>query len=315
MTSPNKTVHRVHFEDFDGRQFERLVFAYLVRAETWKSIEWFGQIGSDLGRDILATRSLGNTSQIVCIQCANRKALPTTKVIRDINKCLSCPTGKPDVFRLICTCPVSAKSRDKIKKYAAINGIGDCEIWSGEEFEERLRATDESLLMRYMNGEAFPDTSPELKRFAQKSAQIDDKEILGLISRIFDRPAFHTPFHDESSLPAFKQAINDTIQALNTGIWQTRDGKEIERFPSRHSIKSPQIKLELEDIERKLVGLRSRFDQLIKDKEIKPCACDQPDCPVYFFSPTATWEMDALRSQILSKVSQIYPQFSRKVGW
>ncbi len=31
---------------------ECLVFAYLARTEKWKSLEWYGQAGSDLGRDI-----------------------------------------------------------------------------------------------------------------------------------------------------------------------------------------------------------------------------------------------------------------------
>ena len=52
MTKPSKYVQPIHFEDFDGSQFERLVFAYHARAEKWKSLEWYGQTGSDLGRDI-----------------------------------------------------------------------------------------------------------------------------------------------------------------------------------------------------------------------------------------------------------------------
>ncbi len=31
---------------------ERPVFAYRARTEKWKSLEWYGQAGSDLGRDI-----------------------------------------------------------------------------------------------------------------------------------------------------------------------------------------------------------------------------------------------------------------------
>lgn len=52
MPKPATYVQPVHFEDFDGVQFERLVFAYHARTESWKSLEWYGQTGSDLGRDI-----------------------------------------------------------------------------------------------------------------------------------------------------------------------------------------------------------------------------------------------------------------------
>ena len=50
MGLPAKYVQPIHFEDFDGLQFERLVFAYHARADKWRSIEWYGQSGSDLGR-------------------------------------------------------------------------------------------------------------------------------------------------------------------------------------------------------------------------------------------------------------------------
>lgn len=49
MPSPAKYLQPVHFEDFDGLQFERLVFAYHARTEKWISLEWYGQTGSDLG--------------------------------------------------------------------------------------------------------------------------------------------------------------------------------------------------------------------------------------------------------------------------
>lgn len=49
MAKPSTLVHSIHFEDFDGVQFERLVFAYHWRSDEWRSLEWYGQVGSDLG--------------------------------------------------------------------------------------------------------------------------------------------------------------------------------------------------------------------------------------------------------------------------
>jgi hypothetical protein len=49
MSHPANHVQPIHFEDFDGLQFERLVFAYHARTEKWHSLEWYGQTGSDLG--------------------------------------------------------------------------------------------------------------------------------------------------------------------------------------------------------------------------------------------------------------------------
>ena len=61
MPMPAKYVQPVHFEDFDGTQFERLVFAYHARVEKWRSLEWYGQSGSDLGRDVWGVREDGET--------------------------------------------------------------------------------------------------------------------------------------------------------------------------------------------------------------------------------------------------------------
>ena len=49
---PNSTVRPVHFEDFGGAGFERLVFAYHVRIGC-SELAWYGQTGSDQGRDII----------------------------------------------------------------------------------------------------------------------------------------------------------------------------------------------------------------------------------------------------------------------
>lgn len=47
-----RTVRPIHFEDFSG---ERLVFAYHL-CDGWTDLAWFGQTGSDQGRDIIGTR-------------------------------------------------------------------------------------------------------------------------------------------------------------------------------------------------------------------------------------------------------------------
>ena len=73
MPKPASTVHRIHFEDHDPRDFERLVFAYLLRTDRWVMLDWYGQVGSDLGRDIWGVRDRDDRRKhTVCIQCANR---------------------------------------------------------------------------------------------------------------------------------------------------------------------------------------------------------------------------------------------------
>ena len=34
---PTRSVGPIHFEDYDGHLFERLVFAYLLRTDSWRA--------------------------------------------------------------------------------------------------------------------------------------------------------------------------------------------------------------------------------------------------------------------------------------
>ncbi|WP_375779230.1 hypothetical protein ACE103_09730 [Bradyrhizobium sp. ma5] len=67
-----------------------------------------------------------------------------------------------------------------------------------------------------------------------------------MLACAFGRPALRTPFHQEGNLPAFQQAIEDTIRVLSRGIWQTREGVEIHRLPSLHHISDGGIRRALE---------------------------------------------------------------------
>lgn len=157
-------VKRVHFEDFGGENFERIVFAFHLRTQNWKSLEWYGQVGSDLGRDIIGLD--GTNSNLVCIQCVNRRQLTFEKAKRDLSKAVAAPSGIPQLFRFVCSSNVSSEMRDKIKSYAAKVAIDQCDVWSGTDFEERLRASTESLLQRFCRGVEFPDGVNELRALA-----------------------------------------------------------------------------------------------------------------------------------------------------
>lgn len=59
------TVSPVHFEDYSGIQFERLVFAYHLRAG-WHDLIWHGQSGGDQGRDISGNPGTNLLPQPIC---------------------------------------------------------------------------------------------------------------------------------------------------------------------------------------------------------------------------------------------------------
>ncbi|MEI6934120.1 hypothetical protein ACOQLP_30420, partial [Klebsiella pneumoniae] len=115
-----------------------------------------------------------------------------------------------------------------------------------------------------------------------------------------DRPAFRTPFQQESSLPAFQKAIEDTIGALNTGLWRTREGVEIRRIPSIHHLKNQRIQTVIGKVVRQVDQLRRIFVTRLKEGEIRPCGCGQPDCPTFTLTQRVADELDDARQRILT---------------
>ena len=316
MPNPATVVQSIHFEDFDGSQFERLVFAYHWRSDDWRSLDWYGQAGSDLGRDIWGIReNATKDGESICIQCVNRKNLTFAKVAQDISKVLKAPNGVPYRFRVVAQSTISAKMRDKIKAHVKSLGVQECDTWSGQEFEEFLRKGAESLLKRFVEGEPFPDAPQDLRKLATSVQPVTDDEALGLFARVFDRPAFYTPIHQESNLGDFKQAITDTIQALGTGIWKARDGHLIDRIPSRHQLKSEPLRTKMQSVEKALSRLRAKYDEMTRSGALRHCQCNDPNCPVYFFNPPeAAHELGQLRDEVLVTFRQAYPAF-RPASW
>jgi hypothetical protein len=316
MDAPARYVQQIHFEDFDGLQFERLVFAYHARAEKWHSIEWYGQSGSDLGRDIWGFRDDGTTAgESVCVQCVNRVRLTFAKAEADISKVLTAGNRVPARFRIVTRSNVSAAMRGKIKKLVASSGVRHCDIWSGAEFEEFLRRDAESLLKRFTEGEVFPDTAADLLEFALADTPLSDNDTLALMAKLFDRPAFYTPIHQESNLGDFKHAITDTIQALGTGISKSRDGHLIARIPSRQQLKDDGLRKKVQAVEKALAKLRARFDELIRTGIVSHCKCNDPACPVYFMPHEAAHELERLRQSALELFRSAHHGFEVPSAW
>jgi hypothetical protein len=136
----------IHFEDLGGLHFERLVHAYLNTVKTWYTLEWLGQTGGDNGRDLWGV--IGGESY--CYQCANHKALALSKVAVDLAK-LHQQELVPTHFILICGGAVSAKLRAAIAREAKQYSINNVEVWSGAEFEEKLRKGAPDVLARFFD--------------------------------------------------------------------------------------------------------------------------------------------------------------------
>jgi hypothetical protein len=303
------TVSPIHFEDYSGIQFERLVFAYHVRAG-WRDLAWRGQSGGDQGRDISGVEPFdGRPSRKTIIQCANRDTLTLAKAKADMGKAVKAFGGTPDAFKFVSRGAVSDTSRTRIEQAAADLGVAYVTIWSGVEFEENLRLRAEYLLHRFVQGIEFPDAEVEIRKFVDDFPDLSDAETLQLMAAVFDRPAFYTPFHQESSLPAFQQAIEDTIGALNTGVWRTREGDEIRRIPSIHHLRDQRIRGVLEKVVRQVDELRRIFVTRLREGEIRHCGCGQPDCPTYMLSQGGADELDKARRKILTTFRSVHAPF------
>jgi len=311
---PNSTVRPLHFEDFGGAEFERLVFAYHVRAG-WSELVWYGQSGGDQGRDIIGVEPFDAVPpRRTVIQCVNRSVLTQAKAEQDMSKAVAAPTGRPDAFRFVCRSSVSAERRDTVTAAARRLGVRHVMIWSGVEFEENLRLRGEDLLRRFCAGEMFPDDGEELRRFVDDFPGMTDGEALHLMTAVFNRPAFTTPIYHESSLPAFLQAIEDTIRALNTGIWHTREGAEIRRIPSLHHLRDARIRAGVAKTVQLVDELRRVFVARCRDGSIKPCGCDQEGCPVFMVQPHAALELDRTRMRALDAFHLAAGTTSRRAG-
>lgn len=182
------------------------------------------------------------------------------------------------------------------------------------EFEEALRLRAEFLLQRFVEGVVFPDAEGELRRFVDDFPDLSDEDTLRIMAAVFERPAFRTPFQAESSLPAFQQAIEDTIGALNTGIWRTRQEAEIRRLPSLHTLRDAGTRAILAKVVRELDEIRRIFKSNLADQSIRHCLCDDPNCPVFMVDPSAARALDEARTKALQTSWGAWPLFDVSVA-
>jgi hypothetical protein len=140
----------------------------------------------------------------------------------------------------------------------------------------------------------------ELLAFVAQNLPAPDDEIIAALMYALDRPAFRTPFHYESSLPRFRDAIAETIDTLNTGHFR---GHQIS---SKYQIRDQNLRSEVDRIVIALVALRAAFDKFLRTGDIRQC-CDDPKCSVYFINDEAAREMDNRRRVLLDMAHRLHP--------
>ncbi|MGH9889742.1 MAG: hypothetical protein ACREBE_29710, partial [bacterium] len=130
-----------------------------------------------------------------------------------------------------------------------------------------------------------------------------DDEILATLVEALDRPAFRTPFHCESSLAKFRNAIAETIATINAGT-----SAQGSRRVSKAMLRDESRRAKVDELVEQLVALRAAFERLLRDGSIQPCGCSNPDCPTFMLKPHAVHEMDRRRQGILRRASELSPR-------
>lgn len=138
---------------------------------------------------------------------------------------------------------------------------------------------------------------------------VDDKTVIEEYLQCFDRPMFVTPFYYECNLPDFEQAINDTVEAINTGMYRLRDGTLIKKITPKTEIRDKSLRKKVDELVTDLILLRINYNKLLSTEDIRKCGCEDPNCATYFLSPKACQKMDSVRQKILKKIKDLSPSF------
>lgn len=298
-----KKVFPINFLNLSGDEFERLVFASLFRMHAWKTLDWFGQTGGDDGKDIIGVRDdQYGSPETVVFACANWKTFTSTKGIGDIDKIVASLPTPPAEIIIVAGSNVSAETKEKCIAHAKTRGVKAAQVWAGTEFEEQLRFHADSVLRRFFEGEELPHEPSAIRDLIANLNPSDDQEAGLLIARLFTRPAFMTPISGESSLPAFSQAIGDTINALNTGVWRDREGTLITRICPIHLFSNNTVKDSLDETVKVLIQLRMEFDNGLKKGQIRSLST-QLDGPWFEIEPKLCNKLESKRYQALQLVN------------
>ena len=111
--------------------------------------------------------------------------------------------------------------------------------------------TPDELLQHLERTKVLANTQAHLRPGSE--AWLADTERLRFFSKCLDRPAFRHHFHQELSFSDFDQAMEDTLLAINTGYWRTRDGEVIERAEGKAHLVNPEWRTLLDRVAQ-LVG-------------------------------------------------------------
>ena len=90
-----------------------------------------------------------------------------------------------------------------------------------------------------------------------------DRDLIRFYAQCLDSTAFRTYFHQETSFLAFDKAMEQTVMAINTGHWTTRDGTVIDRAKGKIHVTHQPWREKLDQIVEMIENIRKRFAEAI----------------------------------------------------
>lgn len=96
----------------------------------------------------------------------------------------------------------------------------------------------------------------------------EDSELVLFYAQCLDRPAFRTRFHQEMSFSSFDRAMEDTLLALNTGYWRTRDGALIHRAKGKSYVVHLEWREKLDQVAKLIEEVRQKFHAAVGFNEM-----------------------------------------------
>ena len=137
------------------------------------------------------------------------------------------------------------------------NGIWLCQSCSKLIDSDDLRYTVNLLHKWKRLSEEAAVLELETLSPAQNTEQ--DKALIKFYVQCFDRPAFRDDIRQEGHMEDFDKAIEDTIIALNTGVFRTRDGDIIKQAEGKAFVQNPEWREKLYNVVDILTAIRRRL--------------------------------------------------------
>ena len=190
------------------------------------------------------------------------------------------------------------------------NAIWLCQICAKLVDNDPLNYTRDLLLEWKRLSEEAARLAIEDRHTPDAQTRVNDVLLIRFFAQCFDRPAFQDAFHQEGSMEAFDNAIEDTLTAINTGCLRARDGAILFQSWGKSFLSNKKWRQQMDVIADLLRAIRSRYE----DGRLKGTiqVSKQPgDREFYCINDPeiADW-MDSTRSQIL----KIFSEVSQEAG-